>query len=150
MSTLLNKVPKNMYPNTKHCRTVVETIAKWHAHIANCYKKPQAKTLNKSIKWNTFLMSSGKIRQIQFLKNWLCPYLEKGWISFFSVSMQLTKLGRTKYVQEFHNWVYAIGKVILVPVKLSSLSGLWARNRICSRYWLLAWIFITVIPDLVS
>lgn len=78
--------------------------------------------------------------QNQFLKNWLCPYLEKekGWISFFSISMQLTKLGRMKCVQEFYNWVYAICKVILVPLKLSSPIVLWARNDICSRYWLLA------------
>lgn len=88
-------------------------------------------------------MSSGEITQTQFLKKSLFPYLEKAksWISFFSISMQLTKLGRTKCVQEFHNWVCAIGKVILVPVKLSSLSGLWTRNGIWSRYWLLAWSF---------
>lgn len=76
--------------------------------------------------------------QIRFLKSWLCPYLEKGWISCFSVSKQLTKLGRTKCVQEFYNWAYAICKVVLVPVKLSFPTVLWARNGICSTYWLLA------------
>lgn len=77
------------------------------------------------------------------MKNWLCPYLEKekGCISFVSLSMQLTKLSRTKCVQEFYYWICAIYKVILAPVKPSSPTGLWARNDICSRYWLLAWSF---------
>lgn len=29
-------VPKNMYLNIKHCRTVVETIAKYYLLIINC------------------------------------------------------------------------------------------------------------------
>lgn len=40
----MNKVPKNMYPTTKHCRIVVETTAKQHAHIVNCHKKKPKKT----------------------------------------------------------------------------------------------------------